>query len=62
MPAHRDTSFVQYRPRVEPLKNIEGFLASQRFAHRGKLDQLGIETDLINLGPVYLIQLLYQIY
>jgi hypothetical protein len=34
---------VQYRPQLEPLDNIERFLASLRFKQRGKLDQLGIE-------------------
>lgn len=34
---------VQYRPQLEPLDAIEGFLAFLRFEHRSKLDQLGIE-------------------
>ena len=34
---------VQYRPQLEPLDDLEGFLGSLRFEHRSKLDQLGIE-------------------
>jgi hypothetical protein len=36
------SSFVQHRPQYEPL-DVEGFLASLRFEHRNKLDQLAIE-------------------
>jgi len=34
---------VHLRPQLEPLDDLEGFLASLRFEHRSKLDQLGIE-------------------
>jgi hypothetical protein len=39
------SSFVQHRPQSEPLDDLEGFLASQQFEHRSKLDQLGVEID-----------------
>jgi hypothetical protein len=47
LPMHRDTSFVQHRPQLEPLDDIERFLASLRFEQRGKLEQLGIEIESI---------------
>jgi hypothetical protein len=34
---------VQHRPQPEPLDDVRRFLASLRFGHRSKLDQLGIE-------------------
>jgi hypothetical protein len=40
---HRDLSFVQHCPQLEPLDDIGRFLASLRFEQRGILDQLGIE-------------------
>jgi hypothetical protein len=39
------SSFVQYRPQLKPLDDLEGFLASLRFEQREKLDQLGIKID-----------------
>jgi hypothetical protein len=44
---HRDTSFVQYRPQLEPLDDIGRFLASLRFEQRGTLDQMGVEIGSI---------------
>jgi hypothetical protein len=44
---HKDLSFVQHRPQLEPLDDIGRFLASLRFEQRGKLDQLGIEIESI---------------
>ena len=34
---------VRFRPQLESLDDLEGFLGSLRFEHRNKLDQLGIE-------------------
>jgi len=39
---------VQLRPQLEPLDNIEGFLASFRFERRSKLGQLGIEIGSLD--------------
>ena len=43
-PVEGISSWVQYRPQLEPLYGIGRILASLRFEQRGKLDQLGIET------------------
>ena len=43
------SSFVQYRPQLEPLDDIGRFLGSLRFDQRGKLEQLGIEIGSLAL-------------
>jgi hypothetical protein len=51
----RGSSFVQLGPPVQLGSNdipVEQFLASVRFEHKSKLDQLGIEIDplVIKMG------------